>query len=72
MKTIKHICQIIVLLATIFLWIIFLGGADSLEESGLLFTAFTVVAFATFVCNLFIKKEDIEQIFHTKIDDNEV
>ena len=70
MKTVKHICQVIVLLATIFLWIVFIGGADSLNESGLLFVAFAVVAFATFVCHLFIKKEDIEQIFHTKLDDN--
>lgn len=72
MKALKHICQVIVLLATIFLWIVFIGGADSLNESGLLFVAFAVVAFATFACNLFIKKEDIEQIFHTKIEDDEV
>lgn len=72
MRTLKHICQVILFLTTIFLWIIFIGGADSLEESGLLFIAFAVVAFATFACNLFIKKEDIEQIFHTKIEDDEV
>lgn len=72
MKTIKHICQVIVLLATIFLWIIFIGGADSLIESGLLFVAFALVALATFACHLCIKKEDLEEIFHTKIDDNEV
>lgn len=72
MKTVKHICQVIVLLATILLWTVFIGGADSLSESGLLFIAFALVAFATFVCHLFIKKEDIEQIFHTKLDDDEV
>lgn len=72
MKTIKHICQVIILLATILLWIVFIGGADSLSESGLLFVAFAIVAFATFICHLFIKKEDIEEIFHTKIDDEEV
>lgn len=72
MKTIKHICQVIVLLATILLWIVFIGGADSLSESGLLLIAFALVALATFVCYLFIKKEDIEEIFHTKLDDNEV
>lgn len=71
MKTIKHICQVVVLLATIFLWAIFIGGADSLAESGLLFIAFVVVMFATFVCHLFIKREDIEKVFHTKIEDNE-
>lgn len=70
MKIIKHICQVIVLLATIFLWIIFIGGADSLIESGILFPAFALVALATFACHLFIKKEDIEEIFHIKIDDN--
>ena len=70
MKALKHICQVIVLLATIFLWIVFIGGADSLNESGLLLIAFVVVAFATLVCNLFIKKEDTEEIFHTKLDDN--
>lgn len=72
MKTLKHICQVIVLLATVFLWIVFIGGADSLNESGLLFVAFALVAFATFMCNLFIKKEDLETIFHTKIEDDEV
>lgn len=72
MKTVKHICQVIVLLATIFLWIIFIGGADSLLESGMLFPAFALVALATFACSLIIKKEDLEEIFHTKIDDNEV
>ena len=72
MKTVKHICQVIVLLVTIFLWIFFIGGADSLMEDGLLFEAFALVVFATFVCHLFIKKEDIEEIFHTKLDDNEV
>lgn len=72
MKTLKHIGQFILLVATIFLWIIFIGGADSLIESGLLFVAFAVVALATFFCHLFIKKEDLEEIFHTKIDDNEV
>lgn len=70
MKTVKHICQVIVLLATILLWIVFIGGADSLIESGLLFAAFALVALATFACHLFIKKEDIEKIFHTKLDDN--
>lgn len=72
MKTIKHICQVILLLATIFLWIFFVGGADSLMENDLLFAAFALVALATFACHLFIKKEDIEEIFHTKLDDNEV
>lgn len=72
MKTIKHICQVIMLLATIFLWIIFIGGADSLMENDSLFGAFAVVAFATFACHLFIKKEDIEEIFHIKTTDNEV
>lgn len=72
MKTIKRICQLILLAITIFLWIFFVGGADSLMESGLLFEAFALVAFATLVCHLFIKKEDIEEIFHTKLDDNEV
>lgn len=72
MKTVKHICQVIVLLATILLWIVFIGGADSLSESGLLLVAFAVVAFATFICHLFIKKEDIERIFHTKIDNETI
>lgn len=72
MKTIKHVCQVILLLATIFLWIVFIGGADSLLESGLLFVAFAVVAFATFTCHILIRREDIEQIFHTKIEDDEV
>lgn len=72
MKIIKHICQVIVLLATIFLWIILIGGADSLLESGLLFAAFALVALATFACHLFIKEEDIEEIFHIKTTNNEV
>lgn len=41
-------------------------------ENDLLFAAFALVALATFACHLFIKKEDIEEIFHTKLDDNEV
>lgn len=72
MKTVKHICQVIVLLVTIFLWILFIGGADSLMENGILFLAMIIVAFATLVCNHFIKKEDIEQIFHIKKEDDEV
>lgn len=70
MKTIKRICQVILLLATIFLWIIFIGGADSLMENGILLVVLAFVLFVTLVCHLFIKKEDIEEIFHSKLDDN--
>lgn len=70
MKAIKRICQLMLLTITIFLWILFIGGADSLMENGILFLTMIIVAFATYLCHLCIKKEDIEEIFHTKLDDN--
>ena len=72
MKTLKYICQYILLVSTLFIWIVFVCGTDSLLENGILFPAIMLVAFATYLCHLFIKKEDIEEIFHTKIKDNEI
>lgn len=72
MKTLKHICQFILLITTIFLWVFFIGGADSLMENGILFLTMIIVAFATYLCHLCIKREDLETIFHTKIEDDEV
>lgn len=72
MKYIKRACQLILLTITIFLWIFFIGGADSLLENNLLFITLAGVAFATYCCHLLIKTEDIEEIFHTKMTDNEV
>lgn len=70
MKAIKRICQFILLVTTIFLWIFFIGGADSLMENDILFLTMIIVAFATYLCHLCIKKEDIQEIFHTKLDNN--
>lgn len=72
MKTLKHICQYILLVSTLLIWTVFICGADSLLENNIMLPAMAVVAFATYLCHLFIKKEDIEQIFHTKIEDNEL
>lgn len=72
MKAIKRICQFILLVTTIFLWIFFIGGADSLMENGILLPAVAIVAFATYLCHLLIKKEDLDTILHTKIEDDEI
>lgn len=72
MKTVKHICQVIVLLATISLWIVFICGADSLLENNMMLPAMAIVALATYLCHLLIKKEDLNTILHTKIEDDEI
>lgn len=72
MKTIKRICQFILLVTTIFLWVFLIGGADSLMENGILFLTMIIVLFATYLCHLCIRKEDIEEILHTKLNDNEI
>lgn len=72
MKTIKRICQFILLVFTLFIWTVFVCGTDSLLENGILFPAIMLVAFATYLCHLFIKKEDLETMFHTKIEDDEI
>lgn len=70
MKTIKRICQFILLVTTILLWVFLIGGADSLMENGILFLTMIIVLFATYLCHLCIRKEDIEEMLHTKLDDN--
>ena len=72
MKTIKRICQFILLVFTLFIWTVFVCGADSLLENRILLPAMAVVAVATYLCHLFIKKEDLETMFHTKIEDDEI
>lgn len=72
MKTLKHICQYILLVSTLFIWTVFVCGTDSLLENRILLPAMAVVTVATYLCHLFIKKEDLETIFHTKIEDNEL
>lgn len=69
MKTIKHICQVIVLLATIFLWIVFICGADSLAETGYLDIAFVIVALTTGICCITIDDNDVKTIFKIKDDE---
>lgn len=72
MKTLRHICQLILLICTLLVWIVFICGADSLLENNMMFPAVAIVAFDTYLCHLCIKKEDIEEIFHTKIEDDEI
>lgn len=72
MKTIKRICQFILLVSTLLIWTVLICGADSLLENNIMLPAMAVVAFDTYLCHLFIKKEDLETMFHTKIKDNEL
>ena len=65
-------CQLILLAITIFLWVFFIGGADSLMDNGLLAITAFAVAFSTACCHFIIKDKDIEQIFHIKRENNEV
>lgn len=72
MKTLKHICQYILLISTLLVWVVFICGIDSLLENRVLFPVIVLVAIDTYLCHLFIKKEDLETMFHTKIEDDEI
>ena len=41
-------------------------------ENGILLPAIVLVALATYLCHLLIKKEDLDTILHTKIEDDEI
>lgn len=61
MNTIKKILKWAVMIVTVFIWVIFIGGADSILEQKLMFTAITAVAFSSFLCYLTWRKEFKEE-----------
>lgn len=57
MNTIKKIFKWTVMIITVFIWVLFIGGADSILEQGLMLKAILVMAFTSFLCYLIWKKE---------------
>lgn len=58
METIKKILRWTMMLITVLVWAIFIGGADSIYDQGMLFPAILVVAFISFLCYLVWKGEE--------------
>lgn len=57
METIKKVLRWTIMLITVLIWAIFLGGADSIYDQGLLFPAILAVSFISFICYLTWKGE---------------
>lgn len=57
METIKKILRWTMMLITVLVWVIFIGGADSIYDQEILFPAILVVAFISFLCYLVWKGE---------------
>lgn len=61
MKVIKKILKWAVMIITVIVWVVFIGGADSILEQKLMFSAILVVAFSSFLCYLTWKGEFDEE-----------
>lgn len=57
METIKKIAKWTVMIITVIVWVMFIGGADSIMEQGLMFSTILAVSFCSFLCYLVWKGE---------------
>lgn len=62
MRTIKYILKGLLLIVTLFSWLLFICGADSLAENRLLLYALVTVCILTALCWVFISNRDLAKI----------
>ena len=62
MKTFRYILLGLLLTIALFSWLLFICGADSLAENGLLLYALVTVCILTALCWVFISSRDLAKI----------